>query len=188
MDSNFQALFSHLTHDQVKAVLQDLWRKNDEKQHELDKIRKENDKNKNELDKIRREKYQKSLKIMTMGKAIDALTNKIEVLQMSKASANLSCPVCLENFDSEDHRAYVLNCPHMICSKCLHPALQPDVNLLVYKRTRTSGLISRQATNSERRNNRHIIHDENHPSKRCPICREPVTTKLRKIFLNKGQC
>ena len=136
MDSNFQALFTHLTHDQVKAMLQDLWRKNDEKQTEIDMIRQENDKNKNELDKIRREKYQKSLKIMTMGKRIDALTNKIEVLKMSAAGANLSCPVCLENFDTEDHQAYVLSCPHMICSKCLHPALQPDVNLLVYKRSR----------------------------------------------------
>ena len=94
MDSNFQALFTYLTHDHEKAVLQDLLGKNDEKQNELDKIRQENDKNKNELDKIRREKYQKSLKIMTIGKRIDALTNKIEVLKMSTASANLSCPVC----------------------------------------------------------------------------------------------
>ena len=172
MDCNFQALFSHLTEDQVKAILQDLWRKNDEKQNELDKVRQENEKNKNELDKIRREKYQQSLKIMTMGKRIDALTNKIEVLKMSTADANLSCPVCLENFDSEDHQAYLLSCPHMICSKCLHPALQ------------NSGLISRPATNSARRNNRHIIRDENHPSNRCPICREPVTNILRKICLN----
>ena len=171
MNSNFEALFTHLnpTDDQIKAMLQDLWRKNDEKQ--------------NELDKLRRENSQKAHKIMTMDRKNDDLTNEIEVLKMLAAGANVSCPVCLENFDTEDHQAYVLSCPHMICSRCLHPAFETNVDPLIYRMTRT-GRVSRPATSCERLNNRHVIHDENHPSKRCPVCREPVYSKLKKICLN----
>ena len=153
MDSNFQALFTHLnpTEDQLKAILQDLWRKNDEKQKEINKIREEN--------------FAKSMEVIEMNRKVEALTDENELLKMIKSSNDISCSVCLENFDEEDHQPYVLSCPHVICSTCLYPALV------------------RLALSSEYLNNAHVIHNLNHPSKRCPICREPVTTKLKKVCL-----
>ena len=68
-----------------------------------------------------------------------------------------SCPVCLENFDTESHQPYALSCPHMVCAQCLYPALERHVN----------------------RN----IQGESHPSTRCPICRTRVNTSLKKICL-----
>ena len=153
MDSNFQALFTHLnpTEDQLKAILQDLWRKNDEKQKEISKIREEN--------------FAKSMEIIEMNRKVEALTEENELLKMIKTCNDISCSVCLENFDDEDHQPYVLSCPHVICSKCLWPALAPF------------------ALSSKYPNNGHIIRDQNHLSKRCPVCRERVTTKLKKVCL-----
>ena len=143
MDSNFQALFTHLTHDQVKAVLQDLWRKNDEKQKEISKIREEN--------------FAKSMEIIEMNRKVEALTEENELLKMIKTCNDISCSVCLQNFDEEDHQPYVLSCPHIICSDCLD-----NVNVV-----------------SERQNDDRN-HDQNLSSKICPECNGPVTTTLKK--------
>ena len=75
------------------------------------------------------------------------------------------CLVCSQNFDTEDHQPNVLSCPHIICSKCLYPALPPDV-------------ASKTATESGTQNN-----DQNYSSKICPMCHEPVTTTPRKLRL-----
>ena len=211
MDYNFQALFTHFnpTDDQVKAMLQDLWRKNDENQKLIDKIRREKDenqklaeKNQKVIDKIHQENEenraksvtlmaQKDLqcvKINTMAQKIDDLTNEIQLLKMLAAGNDVSCSVCLESFDTNDHQAYVLSCPHMICAKCLYPALKPNVSRATGETLVTIGSNTvrswRTATETESRNNGHIIQDQNHPSKRCPVCRVPVTTKLRKICLH----
>ena len=69
----------------------------------------------------------------------------------------ISCPVCLEGFDTEAHQPYALSCPHMVCAECLYPAL-------------------------ESRNNR-SNQGESHPSKRCPVCRARVNTSLKKNLL-----
>ena len=140
MDSNFEALFTHFspTNDQVKALLLDLWKKNDEKQKKIDKM---------------------------MGRIADL---KKELLDTKLEIPSCSC--CLEKFDEEDHQPYVLSCPHIVCSRCLHPALQPHVG-------------KNKATSSERLNNAHIIDDQYHPSKICPACEEPVTTTLKKVCL-----
>ena len=91
MDSNFQALFTHLnpTEDQLKAILQDLWRKNDEKQKEINKIREEN--------------FAKSMNIIEMNIClqdtflkVEALTDENELLKMIKTCDDISCSVCLE--------------------------------------------------------------------------------------------
>ena len=161
MDSNFQALFTHLnpTEDQLKAILQDLWRKNDEKQKEISKIREEN--------------FAKSMEIIEMNRKVEALTEENELLKMIKTCNDISCSVCLQNFDEEDHQPYVLSCPHVICSECLFPALVPAPV--------GSGLPPLDLI--ETLNNAHMIQNQNHPSKRCPVCREPVTTKLKKVCL-----
>ena len=162
MDSNFQALFTHLnpTEDQLKAILQDLWRKNDEKQKEISKIRED-----------------LSMEIIEMSRKVEALTEENELLKMIKTCNDISCSVCLRNFDEEDHQPYVLSCPHVICAECLFPALVP-APLLTLPAPIGSGwsLI-------ETLNNAHMIQNQNHPSKRCPVCREPVTTKLKKVCL-----
>ena len=162
MDSNFQALFTHLnpTEDQLKAILQDLWRKNDEKQKEISKIREEN--------------FAKSMEIIEMNRKVEALTEENELLKMIKTCNDISCSVCLQNFDEEDHQPYVLSCPHVICSECLFPAL----GRLTLPAPMSSG-----GSLIETLNNAHMIQNQNHPSKRCPVCREPVTTKLKKVCL-----
>ena len=161
MDSNFQALFTHLnpTEDQLKAILQDLWRKNDEKQKEISKIREEN--------------FVKSMEIIEMNRKVEALTEENELLKMIKTCNDISCSVCLQNFDEEDHQPYVLSCPHVICAECLFPAL----GRLTLPAPIPSGWSSATL------NNGHMIQNQNHPSKRCPVCREPVTTKLKKVCL-----
>ena len=35
MDSNIEALFSNITNEQMKAILKDLWKKNEEKQAKI---------------------------------------------------------------------------------------------------------------------------------------------------------
>ena len=175
MNYNFQALFTHLnpTGDQLKAMLQDLWRKIDEYETIIDKIRRENEESLSKNKILSTQNAQQCLKI-------DDLTNEIEVLKMLVAGDTLSCPVCLEKFDTEHHQAYALSCPHMICSKCLYPAMNTfDPPLLI---TENNGS-TRRATETELRNNGPIIHDQNHPSKRCPVCRQPVKTHLKKICL-----
>ena len=98
MDSNFQALFTHFkpTDDQVKAAFQDLWIKNYEKQKEIDG---------------------KQKAIDEQDRKINELSNKLELSKSYRSGYNMSCPVCLEKFDIGDHQAYVLSCPHMVCSK-----------------------------------------------------------------------
>ena len=161
MNYNFQALFTHLnpTGDQLKAMLQDLWRKIDEYETIIDKIRQENEESLSKNKILSTQNAQQCLKI-------DDLTNEIEVLKMLVAGDTLSCPVCLEKFDTEHHQAYALSCPHMICSRCLFPAINTF-----------------RSPETGRRNISAIIHDQNHPSKRCPVCRQPVKTHPKKICL-----
>ena len=144
MDSNFEALFTHFkpTDDQIKALLLDLWRKNEEKQKKIEKLRREN-----EAASLSNEKL-------------------IEKIEKMVFDCNIPyCLVCNQNFDTEDHQPNVLSCPHIICSKCLYPALPPDV-------------ASKTATESGTQNN-----DQNYSSKICPMCHEPVTTTPRKLRL-----
>ena len=211
MNYNFQALFTHLNPNAAQAMLQDLWKKVDEYEKVIDKVRQENDQilsknktlstqndqqnmkiaeNEKVIEKSRQENEENLSKIRTLSTEnhekslkIDGLTNEIEVLKMLAAGETLSCPVCLENFDTENHQAYALSCPHLICSKCLDPALKPNVSSYIYRGRGSTLRFIRSATDSECRNNGHIINDQNHPSKVCPVCRSPVTTKLKKICL-----
>ena len=78
-----------------------------------------------------------------------------------------SCPVCMENFDTDKCQPYVLSCPHMVCAQCLHPALEK--NELIRSR-----------------DTRIIQPGKIHSSKRCPICRTQVTTPLQKVCLQSN--
>ena len=183
MDFNFQALFSHisLTHDQMKAILQDFWRKNEENQSEIgrlqqkvvesqnenSRLRHENEKYKSENTKLRQENNEhlednelnQENFAMIQEEFDDLLAAEVErktseltkQIELSKPS----CPVCLQNFDTEARQPYALSCPHMVCAHCLRPG--PAQN-------------SREGSR--------------HPSKRCPVCRTQVTTPLKKICLN----
>ena len=175
MDSNFQALFTHLnpTEDQLKAILQDLWRKNDEKQKEISKIREENFAKSMEIIEMNRKVEALTGKVEALTGKVEALTEENELLKMIKTCDDISCSVCLQNFDEEDHQPYVLSCPHVICAECLFPAL--------VRITLPAPIPS--GWSSATLNNAHMIQNQNHPSKRCPVCREPVTTKLKKVCL-----
>ena len=201
MNYNFQALFTHLNQTGAQALLQDLWRKVDEYEKVIEKMRQENDEiltknrtlstqndqqnlkitdyerlingirqeNEENLSKNRSlstENHENYLKILSMDRKINDLTNEIEVLRKFAAGETPTCPCCLENFDTEDHQAYLLSCPHVICSKCLYPALKKLKN-----------------PSSFSINNSHIIRSRRHPSKICPVCGTPVHTKLKKVCL-----
>ena len=57
MDFNFQALFSHinLTNDQMKAILQDFWRKNEENQSEIGRLQQKDAESQDEISRLRHE-------------------------------------------------------------------------------------------------------------------------------------
>ena len=57
MDFNFQALFSHIdvTNDQMKAILQDFWKKNEENQSEIVKLQLKHAEGQAEIARLRQE-------------------------------------------------------------------------------------------------------------------------------------
>ena len=56
MDFKFQAVFSHInpTNDQMKAILQDFWRKNEENQAEIIRLQKKEAESQAEIVKLQR--------------------------------------------------------------------------------------------------------------------------------------
>ena len=220
MDFNFQALFSHinLTNDQMKAILQDFWRKNEENQSEIGKLQQKETESQGEISRLHREIEKHQSEICRLRQENndhqgenfrprreneqylheislfqhendEILAAEIErqdrqatmLIELSKPS----CPVCLENFDSEAHQPYALSCPHMICAECLNPALGTvHINFLVsVERLNDLLSIGRSALDYDHRRflYRNILR---HPSKRCPVCRTEVTTPFKKICLN----
>ena len=187
MDYNFKVLFSQFnpTADQMKAMFQDLWRKNDENQSEISKLRQQDEANQSKISSLKLENHQKSDKIARMEKKNSELTSEIELLKMLAVNEKPSCPVCLENFDEKFRQANVLSCPHMVCAQCLGPALSGFSLSFIRcynKNARRLGcaLMSEQPS----LNNGANISDQRHPSKQCPVCQTPVTTELRRICLN----
>ena len=186
MDYNFKVLFSQFnpTVDQMKAMFQDLWRKNDENQTEILKLRQENSANRSKIISLKLENDEKSDKIAGMETKNSELTSEIELLKMIAVNEEPSCPVCLEKFDEKVRQPYVLSCPHLVCAQCLSPALgRLSLNFIrsVNKnaRRRGGGLMSEPTS----LNNANTISDQSHPSKLCPVCRTPVTTELKRICL-----
>ena len=138
--------------EEKRDKIEELERKNNEQEEEKSALMQQNC----ELDR-----YNELLE-----SEIDEKSNKIEELErrleIEIEEQKPSCPVCLENFDTEARQPYALSCPHMVCAQCLYPALERPTN----RRRRRAN-----------RNNR----GENHPSKRCPVCRTRVNTSLKKI-------
>ena len=104
-------------------------------------------------------------------KMYSKLRNEKTVLEDEIEEQKPSCPVCLENFDTEDCQPYALSCEHIVCAECLHPGLETNKELRssIYEEMSRGWPMVRTI--------------ERHPSKRCPICRTPVTTSLKKICL-----
>ena len=205
MDFNFQALFSHInvTNDQMKAILQDFWRKNEENQAEIGRLQQKEVENQGEIMRLRQEIDERENHETSIESELDARSNIIEELErknneQEKQKSELerqnceldrkysellvmysecqrkngmleseieeqkpSCPVCLLNFDTEARQPYALSCPHMVSARCLYPALERE------------------------RYHQHDIDIQggSHPSRRCPICRTRVNTRLKKICL-----
>ena len=63
MDFNFQTLFSHLTNDQMKAILQDFWRKNEENHTEMSILQRKEAESQNEISRLRQEINDRDKKI-----------------------------------------------------------------------------------------------------------------------------
>merc|ERR1711937_168075 len=219
MDFKFQAVFSHInpTNDQMKAILQDFWKKNEENQAEIIKLqlkeaesqaelvklqrketdskaeiarlayeyekckgenfrlREENNEHQGENVRLRQEYEQKLLEQISLlereneEKLTLEIQKKTSEIKNQRELSKPSCPVCLEYFDKEARQPYALSCEHMVCAQCLHPVLS---------RRRRGGRFCdlHQQYKSAR-------IGMNHPSKRCPVCRKPVTTELKKICL-----
>ena len=185
MDYNFKVLFSQFdpTVEQMKAMFQDLWRKNDENQSEISKLRHENEANRSKISSLKLENHQKSDKIVEIERKNSELTSENEVLKMLAVNEEPSCPVCLEKFDENDHQPYVLSCPHMVCAQCLSPALD-GLSLSFIRRYNENARRSGGAFMSHFLNNSDNISDQRHPSRLCPVCRTPVTTELKRICLH----
>ena len=187
MDYNFKVLFSQFnpTVEQMKAMFQDLWRKNDENQSEISRLRHENEAYRSKIFSLKLENDQKSEKIAGMETKNSQLTSEIELLKMLAVNEEPSCPVCLEKFDEKFRQPYVLSCPHMVCAQCLGPALSgPSLSFIrsVNKNARRrGGALMSEPTSL---NNGDNISDQRHPSKLCPVCRTPVTTELKRICLH----
>ena len=183
MDSSFQALFSHLnvTNEEMEAILKFFLRRNEEKQAEIERLQQTQVENHREIigylrEKIRNEERKSELlrqnhelhkKYSEL--QVNYMLNHILLSEWQRKNTRLesevekhkiSCPVCLENFDTEARQPYALSCPHMVCAHCLYPALERD--------------------RDESRDNCNI-EGESHPSKRCPVCRARVNTSLKKI-------
>ena len=171
MDSNIQALFSHISNQQMKAILKDLWKKNEENRAEIVRLQQELVKAQGEAIGLLREKItneERKSELVRQNQELDKKYSELQEkysecerynarLESEIQEQKISCPVCLEDFDTEAHQPYALSCPHMVCAECLYPAL-------------------------ESRNNRNN-QGESHPSKRCPVCRARVNTSLKKICL-----
>ena len=220
MDFNFQAIFTHFspTYDQMKAALQDFWRKNEENQTEIARLQQKDVASQGEISRLRQEnndhekkisflnhEYQQTMKqsckiaelerenFELRRKNSDFERKKLFYIELERKQTELkrmysklksekidledeieeqepSCPVCMENFDTEDHQPYALSCPHMVCAQCLHPALETN-NLI---RSWVWEQLSRDSP---------VNQAGRHPSKRCPICRTQVTTPPKKICL-----
>ena len=213
MDFNFQSIFTHFspTYDQMKAALQDFWRKNEENHTEIARLQQKDIASQDEISRLRQENSEHEKKIAFLNheygkinqqsskiaeldrenvelrrkneeferkklfyielerkhtelkKMYSKLRNEKIVLEDEMEEQKPSCPVCMENFDTDKRQPYALSCPHMVCAKCLHPGLK-TIKMI---RSRDSP----------------TIQAERHPSKRCPICRTQVTTPLKKICL-----
>ena len=162
--------------------LKDLRRKNDENLQEIEKLRDQNEKNLGENRRLSLRNDQQSQEILTLERRIEHLKCENDLMKRLQPYDTVSCPVCLEKYDTDERQAYALSCPHMVCSECLKPALDLRTPTFIYERPGLSWT-ARPTTQTERLNNGHIINAQNHPSKRCPVCRQPVTTKLKKICL-----
>ena len=137
--------------DEYRNKIEELGRKNNEQEEEKSEIMRQNC----EFDR-------KNSELLVM---YSECQRKNERLEMEIEEQKPSCPVCLENFDTEARQPYALSCPHMVCAQCLYPALERTTN------------------RRQRRNNRRRIQrqGESHPSKRCPVCRTRVNASLKKI-------
>ena len=175
MDFNFQTLFSHLTDDQMKAILQDFWRKNEENHTEMGILQRKEAESQNEISRLRQEINDRDKKISLLNdesertkiefeRKIKDLNAKNSQLEKKIDGQTLSCPVCHENFDTEDHQPFALSCPHMVCARCLYPA----------------ALMTQCSLADEFGKSPEMAH----PSNRYPVCRTVVTTQLKKIWLN----
>ena len=178
MAENHKTLLEHEI-DEKRNKVEELKRKNNEQEEEKSELVRQNcelDRKYSELQVMYSECQRKNGRLES---DLDEKRNEIEELErknneqkeetselvrlieeLSLEETKPSCPVCLENFDTESHQPYALSCPHMVCAQCLYPALERD----------------------ESRDNRNI-RGESHPSKHCPICRTRVNTPLKKICL-----
>lgn len=187
MDYNFKVLFSQFnpTVDQMKAMFQDLWRKNDENQSEISKLRLENEANRSKISNLNLANNEKLDKLAGMERKNSELKSEIELLKMLAVNEEPSCPVCLEKFDEKVRQPYVLSCPHMVCAQCLSPALSglslSFIRSVNKNARRRGGALMSEPTSL---NNGDYISDQRHPSKLCPVCRTPVTTELKRICLH----
>lgn len=191
MEYNFKVLFTQFnpTVDQMKAMFQDLWRKNDENQSEISRLRGENEAKQSKISSLELENDEKSHKIAGMEREKSKLMSEIELLKMIAVNEEPSCPVCLEKFDGNDRQPYLLSCPHMVCAQCLSQGLSRHSVTFIRAynesaRRRGPELMSEPTVGPTYLNIGDYISDQRHPSKLCPVCRTPVTTELRRICLH----
>ena len=125
----------------MKAILQDFWRKNEENQAEIGRLQQKEVENQGKIERLLQEIDERENHETFIENELEAKSDIIE--------------------DLERKNNYALSCPHMVCARCLYPALERE------------------------RYHQHDIDIQggSHPSRRCPICRTRVNTRLKKICL-----
>ena len=121
MDSNFEALFTHFkpTDDQIKALLLDLWRKNEEKQKKIDKMSLSNDKL---MEKMERLLLDEEIVCSACYEGFDSKNRQPYVL----SCPHIICSDCLDNVNvvserQNNDRNYDQNHSSKICPECNGP-------------------------------------------------------------------
>ena len=206
MDFNFQALFSHinLTNEQMKAILQDFWSKNEENQSEIGRLREkdaesqdeisrlrhENDKLKSENCKLRQENNEHQGENFRLSQENEQNQHEFALLQHEnddklaaaverkisevRIQMEQSKPSCPVCFEYFDTEARQ---PYAL--SCPHMVCAQCLYPALERRHRRLGYSNKL---------HHEYESEGigraHPSRKCPVCRTRVIAPLKKICLN----
>ena len=197
MDFNFQALFSHinLTNDQMKAILQDFWRKNDENQSEIGRLqqkvvesqneistlRHENEKYKRENCKLRQENNEHQGENFRLSQENEQNQHEFALLQHEnddKLAAEVERKTRELRQEVNMMQVFLPSCP--ICLENFDTGARQPYALSCPHMVCAQCL----APAFDRRMPGQRPIGSSHPSKRCPVCRTRVTAPLKKICLN----
>ena len=214
MDFNFQTIFTHFspTYDQMKAALQDFWRKNEENQVEIARLQQKNVDSQGEISRLRQENSDHEKKITFLNHEYDKINQQSsKIAELERENIELR----RKNSDFERKKIFYIELErkHTKLKRILIKLRSEKIDLEdEIEEQKPSCLVCMENFDTEERQPYalscpHMVcaqclhpdletnefirlsHREasiildSHPPKRCPICRTQVTTPLKKICL-----